>query len=277
MRRPTRLLLLFVCFVPFSAYPVGMIISPVQLGLSGAPGSTASGVINVSSSQAQENTIRVSFADFIIDSAGRRTEVASSPRSCKSWLDVDQRQFVSPEEGRVPVVITAHIPPDASGSYWAQAFFESVPAPPALGAGPRRAPAVGVTITPRIGIPIIVTVSGSEKYDLKISGIEGEQSPLGIDATIRVENRGNAVAMVSGAVAVEKPSANLPEELASKDIDPVTSYPGVTRTIKVHVPPVAIAHDAKVHAYLRFGPRADQTMEASATLSRQANGQSVSN
>src|SRR5262245_55595422 len=100
MKRFSLVAALFL--TPISARAVGMVISPVQLGLTGTPGSTGSGVINVSSSRPQENTIRVSFSDYVIDAEGKRTEVTSGtahPRSCRAWLDVDQQQFVSPEQG----------------------------------------------------------------------------------------------------------------------------------------------------------------------------------
>src|SRR5260370_8753376 len=99
-----------ICVVPGAALAIGMVISPVQLGLSGPPGSTVSGVINVSSSRPRENTIRVSFGDYVIDAEGKRTEVSSvnvPTRSCRAWLDLDQQPSVRPEQANAPVVISA--------------------------------------------------------------------------------------------------------------------------------------------------------------------------
>ncbi len=260
-----------ICVFPVAALAIGMVISPVQLGLSGPPGSTVSGVINVSSSRPRENTIRVSFGDYVIDAEGKRTEVTSvnvPTRSCRAWLDVDQQQFVSPEQGKVPVVISARIPADASGSYWAEAYFESLPAPPSFTPG-GRAPVVGLQIVPRIGIPIIVTAKGTEKYNVKIDGLGAARTADGVEASVQIENSGNAVVMISGAVALEKPAAGaeVPEELISKDIEPVTSYPGVKRNIKIALPlkPVDPA-SIDLHAYLRFGRSPDQALEASSKL-----------
>ena len=263
-------LLCIMIGVPIAAHGVGMLITPVQLGLSGAPGTTASGVINVSSSRPQENTIRVSFSDYVIDAQGMRTQVISgkSPsRSCRGWLDVDQQQFVTPEQGKIPVVISVRIPPDASGSYWAEANFDSIPAPPSLVPGTGRAPAVGVTITPRIGVPIIVTVKGTEKYAVKIESLDAIRTDEGIEASVQIENTGNAVVMVTGAIALENPAADVPEELTSKDIEPVTSYPGVKRLIRLNLPATSVASESvDLHAYLRYGAGRDQALEASSKL-----------
>ncbi len=259
-----------IALLPIATYGAGMVITPVQLGLVGAAGSTVRGVINVSSPRPQENRIRITFGDYLIDDRGHRTEVspANAPaRSCRAWLEVDQDQFVSPEQGKVPVVVSAHIPANASGSYWAEVYFQIVPAPPSFTpAG--RAPLVGVQVLPRISIPVIVTVQGTEKYAMKIEKLDAAKTEDGIETSVIVQNTGNAAAMISGALAVERPSTtDASEELASKDIEPVTSYPGAKRVIKLNLPlKIVDAASADLHAYFRYGPGKDQAMEASSKL-----------
>jgi len=252
-----------------SAYAVGLAVTPIQLGLTGAPGATVTGVIRVSSSRAQENNIQVLFGDYTIDAQGKRKELTSGAgngRSCRAWLDADQHQFVTPQQGSVPVVITATIPTDASGSYWAEAFFESMPAPVSFSPGVARAPVVGVSVIPRIGIPIIVTVKGTEHYAVKAGAIAATKTDAGIEATIQLENTGNAVVVVAGAVALETPAEGAPEELGSKDIDPVTSYPGASCIVKVTIPIRTLDPATILHAYFRYGPGPEQRIETSSNL-----------
>ncbi len=265
-----RFLLAFITIlVPVVGYGAGMVISPVQLGLVGPPRSTVSGVINVSSPRPQENTVRVTFGDYTIDEEGKRTEVSAGDaggRSCLTWLDVDQHQFVSPERGLVAVVISAKIPADASGSYWAEAYFQSVPPPPSFAPG-GRAPSVGVRILPRIGIPIIVTAKGTETYGLKVNKLDAFRTSEGFQTSVLLENTGNAAVLVSGAVALERPSpSNVPEELASKDVELVTSYPGAKRLIKVLLPAQTVDASTELHAYLQFGPGPERAVEAAAKM-----------
>lgn len=261
--------LLALALLPLPAGAAGIVISPVQLGLVGAPGTTVSGVINVSSPRPQENRIEVSFGDYAVDAAGKRDEVTNAQpgaRSCRNWLDVEQNQFVSPERGTVPVVITAHIPANASGSYWAAVYFAVVPTPPSFDPSVKK-PVIGLQMLPRIGVPVIVTVKGTEKFEIKVAKISAKRTDAGLDVSVVVRNTGNAAVMISGALALERGSSNVPEELASKDIDAVTSYPGSDRVIRTTLPPVA-ANDGSVdlHAYLRYGRAAGQSVEASSRL-----------
>lgn len=263
---------LLTAVLALPAHAAGIVISPVQIGLVGAPGSTVSGIINVSSPRVEENRIRVTFGDYTIDAMGNREEVpagtSGGERTCSHWLDVDQEQFVSPERGSVPVVVTAHIPQNASGSYWAAAYFEVVPKPPALNPERPDRPAVGVNLLPRIGVPVIVTVKGTERYSVKVSKISAKRIDRGLEATIVLRNDGNSAVLISGAVALERTGTSVPEELASKDVELVTSYPGADRVIKLTFPATAVAEpsDVNLNAYLRYGPGAEQTIEASSKL-----------
>jgi hypothetical protein len=265
-------ILILAGFLASPAFAAGLLISPAQLGLYGAPGETVSGVINVSSPREQENRVRVSFGDFKIDSAGKRVEIGTgdpSIRSCRSWMEVDQDQFVSPERGRVAVVVTARVPKEAAGSYWTSAYFEVVPKAKAA-PGEGNAPGVSIAIVPRIAIPVIVTVRGTEKYSLQVRSLRANATPAGFAAEVVVENTGNAAVMLSGAMTLERPSSgDVPEEIASTDVKSATSYPGGMTTIKADLAASGLEPSAlELHAYLRYGSAATQVVEASSTLAK---------
>ena len=269
MRRSVFSLLLAIAALSTPAFAAGIVITPVQLGLAGAAGSTVSGVINVSTPRVQDNRIRVTFGDYVIDDQGARTEVAAAgTRSCGKWLEVDQDQFMSPERGSVPIVITARIPRDAAGSYWAAAYFEVLPKPPSFDPAKRAdRPALGMQAVPRIGVPVIVTVTGTEKYETKVQTISARRVDQGIEANVVVQNTGNAAVLLSGAIALERGSSDVSEEIASRDIESVTSYPGSNRILKVVFPAVEPTDGLDVHAYLRYGPGPQQAVEGVARLS----------
>jgi hypothetical protein len=85
---------------------------------------------------------------------------------------------------------------------------------------------------------------------------------------VLVENSGNAAVILNGAFALEKPSGRPGEtvEVASADVSPVTSLPGTKLRVRANVPWAGGLDGLTLHAYLRYGPGAEETLTASATL-----------
>jgi hypothetical protein len=237
----------------------GLVVSPSQLGLVGAAGSTVSDAIYVSSSREEKNNIRVEVTDFIRDENGEVREVsaAEAKRSCSAWIEVDQDSFTSPETGRVELRVTAKIPKEAEGSYWALVSFRSLP--------PTHPPgqANAVRIIPRIAVPVIVTVAGTEKRDLKISALHVTSGRGGFDAEAAVVNDGNVAVLFSGAFTLESGGANGDvTELAEAPVETSTSLPGTTTRVREHLNWNGDTAGLRLGAILRFGPGPAEVAEA---------------
>jgi len=265
LRRPTLAVLLLIA-TRLDAR--GLVVSPAQLGIIGTAGARASGTISVSSSRQEQTQVRISIADFTRDLDGKLVEVKpdQATRSCKAWLEVEQREFTSPASGSVPLVVSARIPPNATGSYWAVVNLEAVPQPSSF--APRRS--IGVQIVPRIAVPIIITVGGTEKISVTTLSIDLAPStdPEGTEAAVVVENDGNTAVLLTGALALERPAKPDSEEVASVDVGPVTSLPGSKVKLKGVIPFTGSTAGLQAHAYLRFGPGAEQTLEITKNVSQ---------
>jgi hypothetical protein len=245
----------------------GLVVSPTQLGLVGKPGSSVAGTIVVGSSRAESNQVRVTLLDYSRDEDGRVVERAlgGEPRSCKNWLEADRTEFTSPETGRVEMRITARIPANASGSYWALAALESLPPKPKLGMG------MAIQMVPRVVVPIVVTVSGTERRLVKIGGVSAKKVDGGVDAVCEIENTGNTAVLVSGAFTLERATGSGPaEEVAEAPVTAVTSLPGlklrIKKTLAFPLPNSAYT----VRAILRYGPDPADVTESAATIEGEA-------
>jgi hypothetical protein len=258
---PLRLAALLLCSV--SAWGRGLLVTPVQVGLSGAAGSTVTDIVSVSSARPEETQIRTSIADFrrTLDGVVEVVPPEQAKRSCRTWIEVDQREFVSPKSGVIPVVVTAHIPSGASGSYWALLQLDAVPPPQTFARQPT--PHVGVQVIPRVASPVVVTVAGNGTTAIVSREIHGERGAEKIEAFEIIDNTGTNAVLVSGAFALERRTATGDtEELASVDVGPMTSLPGSPLRIRASIPWTADVGNAEVHAYLRFGSGSGDVLEA---------------
>jgi hypothetical protein len=230
----------------------------------GKPGTTVTGIISVSSSRPEETQIRATLGDFTrnIDGLLREATAAEVPRSSRTWMDIDQREFVAGREGSIPLVVTIRIPEDAAGSYWALVSLEALPS--GAGIDRRRTTAVGVAVVPRIAVPVVVTVAGTEQVAVSIQEVHVAKAESGsaLDCVALVENTGTTAVLLSGAFTVERQD----EELASVDVGMVTSLPGTKVRVKATIPWQGESKDAGVHAYLRYGSGPTDSLEASTPL-----------
>jgi hypothetical protein len=261
-------LLLATAFLmtPGHAFARGMLVQPAQAGLVGAPGTTVNVTVTVSSARPEETQIRAAVADFRRGVDGSVVEIPASEatRSCRAWIEVDQREFVSPKSGSIPVVVTAHIPNDASGSYWALLQLDALP-PSESVMRKKSGTQLGFQVVPRVDVPIIVTVSGTGSVSIVSRDLVAKRRDDGkLEITDTVENTGTVAVMLSGAFAVERKgaTANDAEELASVDVGPATSLPGAKLRISGVVDWKGDAASTIAHAYLRYGSGPNDTVEA---------------
>lgn len=258
------LLILPLLLRPLPAPARGILASPVQLGLVAPPGGAASDVVKVSSSKEEKNRIRALLLDFTKDEMGRIQVLpdGQNPRSCKGWLSVDQADFLTPETGSVEVRVTAHLPPDARGSYWALLALEVMPPPRTEGGG------TGVVFVPRVAIPVIVTAAGTEEPSLQVEGFRAAYNGAEVVTELAVRNTGNSALLLKGAFTLERPAApgSLPEEAASQEPDPATSYPGSLLRVRGKLALPLPEPGLTAHAYFRYGPSPAQAVEAASEV-----------
>jgi len=247
---------------PALAFARGVVVSPVQLGMAGAAGATVSDVLTVSPARDEQTRVRVRLADFTKDEDGKVRELApgENPRSCKGWIEVDQAEFTTAGTGApIQVRVTARIPAGASGSYWAIVGLEVPPPPNAAG---------------RVAIPVIVTVTGTEHRAVSIGDVRARrgsaQGP--IDCSAAVENSGNVAVLIRGAFSLERPGKDPADdlELASGEVGPVTSLPGTKMRITTRLTWAGPSAGLVVQSYLRYGPEAEEAVQASAAVEDEA-------
>ncbi|MGC8722961.1 MAG: hypothetical protein ACP5VF_03710 [Acidobacteriota bacterium] len=258
--RAAILAALALCSVP--ALAVGLLASPVQLGLVGRPGQTVSGVVQVSASNNQDTPIRVTFGNFTKDEEGRLVELAEGaeqPRSCLAWLSASQLTFTAPAQGRASIQVSAQIPEGVSGSYWAFVAF-SAPPPPRNGGG------TSLLFMPRVIIPVIVSVEGTLAPKVQFQATTARYDPVlgGVEAKAILVNTGNAAVLINGAFALEQqgPGDTSPNEVGEKEVGPLTSLPGTRLVAKGLIPWSGPWTGLQVHSYLRYGPEPDQAAES---------------
>ncbi len=245
---------------------LGLLVSPTQLGLVGKPGQIVSGTLHVSSSKSEENHISLAISDFTRNEDGQVVEILDSklqPRSCKGWIDVDRSDFVSPAVGSVDVTVSARIPADATGSYWALVALASQPPARDL-----RGQGVAIRLIPRVAIPIVVTVEGTTKPAVAIIETRAVRADKGVDVYSTIENTGNTAVLISAAFSLERRSTGggEAEELAGTTVGPLTSLPGTRMKAKGHLEYDGSLAGVQAHAYLRYGPDAADSTEAVAVI-----------
>lgn len=256
---------------PMTSAGRGVVVSPVQLGMVGAAGSTVTDVITVSAARDERTLVRVRLGDFTKDENGKLKDVppGDNPRSCKAWLELDQAELTIAGAGEpIQVRVTARIPAGASGSYWAVVGLE-VPLPEGPGSH-----GATVAVVPRVAIPVIVTITGTEKRSVRIGEARARRDPAqgDIECTALIENDGNVAVLIRGAFSLERPGREPADdlELASAEVGPLTSLPGTRMKITTRLPWKGPVAGLVAQSYLRYGPEADDAAQSSGTVEEDA-------
>ncbi len=215
-------------------------VSPEQLLITAKAGDTVPGAIYVASSHARQKKIQVSIIDFLKDEQGNFQEFKYNDhlRSGRTWLEVDQTEFITPQDGQIQLRVTARIPIGASGSYWAAIDIASGQ----------------VSLA---SIPVVITVQGTEQPDLVISAPEVVRLANGVlECHSFVENKGNTAVLIRGAFTLEKHvSSENTEGWQIAEVGPLTSLPGTKMKIKGSLNWAESLDGLQVNSYLRYGAR----------------------
>jgi hypothetical protein len=241
MRNVNRTVFSLLAFLCYSTVieAGGLVVSPEQLLIAGKAGDTISAGIYIASSKGSQSKVQVNLIDFLKDEQGNFQEHNDHFRSSRIWLETDRTELITPQNGRIQLRVTARIPKDASGSYWAAVSITS---------GQMQ----------RILIPVVATVQGTEQPDVAFSAPEVVQSANGLlECQSIVENKGNTAVLIRGAFSLEKQiSSEDTEELQIAEVGPVTSLPGTKMKIKANLNWAESMDGLQVNSYLRYGPGA---------------------
>jgi hypothetical protein len=254
-------LIAFCLLTAVRAESRGLLVSPSQIGLVGEPGSIVSETIYVSSSREEKNFVQVGIADFTRDEAGKVWEIAASAatRSCREWIEVDRNNFTSPEHGRVQLNLRARIPQGVVGSYWALITLKSVPPPRVAGTSGH-----GFRVVPRVAVPVIITVLGGERREMKIAElkvISATERELDVEAVL--ENRGNVAVLFNGAFTLNSSDAEgRVTELAEAPVDMAMSLPGTKSRVRGRIGWNGGMTGLRIESIFRFGPDQKDVTEA---------------
>ena len=215
-------------------------VSPAQLLIAGKAGETVPGAIYLTSSHPRQKKVRVTIIDFLKDEQGTLQEFRHNDhlRSGRTWLEVDQTEFITPQDGQIQLRVTARIPKDASGSYWAAIDIASGQ----------------VSLK---SIPVVITVQGTEQPDLVISPPEVVRLANGVlECHSFVENKGNTAVLIRGAFTLEKHvSSENTEGWQIAEVGPLTSLPGTKMKIKGNLNWAESLDGLQVNSYMRYGAR----------------------
>jgi hypothetical protein len=258
-------LLLPLC-LSVEALATGVLVTPGQMGLSARPGETARGIFQVSAAQREKTLVRITVKDYdkTPDNKTVEGEAGRTPRSCATWTRLEPVLLETAEEGWSPVQVFVAVPPDARGTYWAMVAFEVEPPAPKPGTGARLA------IRPRITLPLLVTVEGTEIRSARILGSRATLKADGsVEASAEIENLGTTGLMLSGSWVLESVArpGETPEELHEHAVNGFLVLPGhrLTRT-EVLKPEPAVVPPASAHVYLRYGMAPGEIVEATVPL-----------
>ncbi|HTS03521.1 MAG TPA: hypothetical protein VMN04_13435, partial [Thermoanaerobaculia bacterium] len=136
---------------------------------------------------------------------------------------------------------------------------------------PKLGMGMAIQMVPRVVVPIVVTVSGTERRLVKIGGVRATKSGDGVDAVCEIENTGNTAVLVSGAFTLERATGSGPaEEVAEAPVTAVTSLPGLKLRIRKSLAFPMPGAAYTVRAILRYGPDPADVTESVSTIEGEA-------
>jgi hypothetical protein len=210
---------------PAAVFAKGISVSPAHLFADVKAGDEWSQTIAVSPADATRTRVSVSVDAFVLDADGNPQRGSRSGATAD--LAVETREVVLDGGRRESVTVRCRVPETAAGTLWAVVLFEAEPVE-RPGAGDKP-----VLVVTRLAVPVFLTVSGTERRDLRILGLDVVSATAGrVDVSARVRNEGNAVLRPTGLWTVEEaPGGAEPVELATADVEPAVILPGSTRVL----------------------------------------------
>ncbi len=161
------------------------------------PGEEITRIVKVRNDYVEPTRIRVTATDWYLDTYGRvcYTEAGSMERSCADWLIVNPQEVEIPPLETFDVRVTAYMPEDAAGSYWACLLFETVPEP--------DSGMIGVASQARLISYIYLTCVGTEVERGELANFIAEEIDGHTILKLTFENTGNVHLRPFGKIRIE--------------------------------------------------------------------------
>jgi hypothetical protein len=173
-------------------------VSPVRFEISGDPGQTLVGEIELHNEQAITRTFYASFENFEARGEGGEPHFVPGKAGLAVWIETEPKVVLEPGERRkIPFRINIPINADPGG-HFAAIFFST--APPALLPGQE-----GVVVGARIGVLVLLSVTGEIKEGGGIAEFGTENkffTSLPIDLFYRFANDSGDRIMPKGEIII---------------------------------------------------------------------------
>lgn len=188
------------CFLVFVQPAAALTVSPVKVEVSGDPGQTLVGEIELFNEQAEAKSLFSSFENFEPSGDTGSPKFVGGESGLATWISVDDTLVVEPNQTvKLPYSIT--IPADAEpGGYFAAIFWSE--------SNPESEQGGNVSIGGKLGVLILLRVNGDIKEAAGISnfGFDGEskwRTQLPINFVYRFKNDGADRVVPRGDVVVK--------------------------------------------------------------------------
>ncbi len=222
------LLFIFLFFVsnPVIAQGNRLGISPVQLFLSGEPGSTASQDVWVFNKGEGAFLFECEFSDYWFED----NKIKAAPlgtyeeRQAGPWIQCNPNRFLIPGNRRQRIKVTAAIPKEVDGDQFAA--FNAKMLPPENIEGESNAK---LGLSGRIISRIVVTALGTQKPQAEVFDAQVSTKKRFQVFTAKLKNLGNVHLMGEGSLILERENTTISSK--SNVILPFT-FPGMTQEIE---------------------------------------------
>lgn len=201
-------------------------VSPVEVFLSGQPGSSTSQEVWISNKGSGAFLFECEFFDYWFQGQKRVAEPLGTfkERQAGAWVQCSPNRLLIPAKRRQKIELIAAIPKGLEGDQFAVFYAKMLP--PESIKDPSKA---SVSMTGRIGIKVVVTPLGTQKPEAEIvEAVVKPQKRFQVFQA-KLKNLGNVHLMGEGNLVLESPTATIP--IKSKVVLEFT-FPGMTQEIK---------------------------------------------
>jgi hypothetical protein len=182
-------------------------VDPPRAELVIPPGKRRGKTITINNTKADQPSHLVTYVTdviFLPDGTHDFPPAGSTEWSAAKWIQVSPTELDVPAGKSAEVRISASVPEDAKGGYYAMVFFESMPS--------YTQPGIGVNF--RIGALVDITVPGTAVLQAKLANlaVSPPQSIL-----IDIYNEGNVLIRPKGRLKIFDPSGG---KVSQEDFNP---------------------------------------------------------
>ncbi len=205
-------------------------LAPAQVDAVVKAGQPARFEFSVANSSDQPVAIRSMVTDLWYNEKNEKTfgPAGSSPHSAANWIQFVPRLVTIPPKSSARLTAFVTPPPDARGGYYAVAFVESKPELTTATTPDARPVYANI----RLGALMLLTVEGSEQYDVQLSdfALTAPTSASPLSAAFTVHNQSNTHVFPKATLAILDADNRL---VAKADGDSRRFLPGQTDRVNL--------------------------------------------